>query len=142
LRWDDPWDSANNAILRAWHFSLYYCPADGTANANTWSSYLAVTGEQTAWPHEKARRLEDFGDERANKILFVEAVQSGIHWTEPRDLEFDQIDLTINGVSTPAISSHHGGGANVSFVDGSVRFLSTAALPETLRTMLTIRGKE
>ena len=62
-----------------------------------------------------------------------------VHWMEPRDLEFDTMDWTIN--SPNGISSKYDLPAAV-FVDGSVRRLSKKFTPDALRALATIDGGE
>jgi len=115
-RQDEPWSSESNLKLSARLQHLYHCPSDASAVAMT--SYVAVVGPRTAWPGETPRRCDlfpysplapqqaweppmtmasgprpDFSRGTSNTVLLVEVANSGIHWMEPRDLEFDKIDF-------------------------------------------------
>ncbi len=140
--WDKPWDHDANARFRACRLSCYKCPADESVTRYNGTSYLAVIGADTAWPGETARRLADFERGTSNLIFVVEALDPRIHWMEPRDLEFDTLELAINGQQTPGISSNHAKGANVLIGDGSVRCLPPTTAPETLGQMLQIGEPE
>jgi hypothetical protein len=70
-------------------------------------------------------------------ILVVEIVDSDIYWTEPRDLNFDEMSFRVNDRSKPSISSHHVHGAMAVFADGGVRFLDESTDPEVIRAVLT-----
>lgn len=165
---DEPWSSENNLKLSPQLQHLYHCPSDASAVAMT--SYVAVVGPRTAWPGETSSRwnlfpyspqspaaqqareppmtmasgpMLDFSKGMSNTVLLVEVADSGIHWMEPRDLEFDKIDFTVHGPMSRAgqgISSEHPGGANTLFSDGHVGFVSAEVAPEALKAMLTIPG--
>jgi len=76
-------------------------------------------------------------DKHPDAIIVVEIADSDIHWTEPRDLNFDEMSIQINDKSKPSISSHHVHGAMVCYADGSVHFLDESTDPEELRKLLT-----
>jgi prepilin-type processing-associated H-X9-DG protein len=72
---------------------------------------------------------------------------------EPRDLEFDKLDFTVNGPARvgrsgaagsggQGVSSEHSGGANALFTDGHVGFVSADVAPEVLKGMLTIAAEK
>lgn len=133
----EPWDGpGNSALLRTDH-PLYACPSDSSRSLAA-TSYLAVVGEETAWPRETSRRGTDVRVPWWNSLFVVEAADSGICWPEPRDLEFADFDYVINGRSGRGIRSRHVGGAHVMYGDNSVRFLLEVTSPDELRTLLTI----
>ena len=72
----------------------------------------------------------------------VEVTGLDIPWSKPVDLKLDKIPIEINPKSGAGISSQHGDGVDVLLADGSVRFLSSATKPETLRALLTVAGGE
>jgi prepilin-type processing-associated H-X9-DG protein len=136
---DEPWDSPHNRQLET-ECSAYHCPADGSATENHATSYLAVTGPGTAWPVATSCRLAHTASGDSHTALLVEMANSGIHWMEPRDLEFDELDPTVNGQPKKSISSIHLGGANVLFRDGSVRCVPRNTSPEIVEAMLRSNG--
>ena len=87
-----------------------------------------------------------------NTILIPEMSESGIHWMEPRDLQFDEMEFKIFAPSRlrsssgrgsrQALSSAHPGGAQVVFADGRVEFLSAEISSEVLREMFLINDGE
>ena len=146
---DEPWNSPGNLSLARGNEGYFYrCPDDRSQGATT--NYLAVRGAVTAWPTPAFTRLQDFSYP-SRSILVVESANTGIQWMEPRDLDFDQLQLTIHAASWmglssrtfnpgQAISSCHPEGANVLFADGSVEFLATETSAEALKDMLMIGG--
>jgi type II secretory pathway pseudopilin PulG len=142
----EPWDGPENLELdaRSGAHSFYYCAANLVRDRCT--NYVAIVGEETAWPGAVPSGLEDFAKGAAHSILVAEQVESGIRWQEPRDLLFDHLDLAVYGSfrSPPdvggAISSAHRNGAHVVFADTSVEFLSTSTSAAVLRDMLVIGG--
>jgi hypothetical protein len=158
-RFDEPWDSEHNLRLASdlaeARRNPYACPE---AELTDETSYVAVTGPNTAWPGATCRRVSEFKDGISNTILVIEVADSGIRWTEPRDLAFDEVPFTVTDPRTGGgrgLSSRHisdiGGcfcdpevfcGAHVLVGDGSVRRLALETQPELLRAMLTIDGGE
>ncbi len=151
---DEPWNGPSNLKVAAEHGQIRYllhCPSDPSLEEMT--SYPAVVGTATAWPGPEPSHLQDFSKGMSHSIQVVEQTHSGIEWLEPRDLQFDHLELTIhspsrNGVSIPppvsgqAISSQHPKGANVLFADASVEFLAADTSPELIEEMLVIGGSE
>lgn len=150
---DEPWNSRYNKQLGEGELSCYcyyQCPSDQAPGVNT--SYVAVTGPRTAWPAPMVSRLGNFTRGLSSTILVPEMSESGIHWIEPRDLQFDQMEFKIYAPSRlrsssgrgsrQALSSAHPGGAQMLFADGAVDFLSAETSEDVLREMLLIGKKE
>lgn len=147
---NEPWNGPGNGRLGVESVGSgchFHCPADTRLEPT--SNYLAVMGKATAWPAPEPSHFEDFAKGASRSILLVERSKSDIHWMEPRDLEFDRLDLTVHGRSRQgssipgqSISSEHPRGANVLFADASVEFLSVDTSPAVLTDMLVIGGAE
>ena len=121
----------------------YMCSANEKSALNkSQVSYLAIVGEETAFPPDRGAKLSEFTDGTSNTILFVESLNSGIKWTEPRDLEFATMSFKINDRTKPSISSRHPGGANAVFADGTVSFITEAITTEELKALITKAGGE
>ncbi len=148
-KFDEPWDGPNNRKLGAANPAVfcYTCP-----NSPTWGSghthYLAVVGPGTAWPGSKSQRLDEIGDGPSNTILLIEAHGLGIHWMEPRDLEFDQVVGQAGGDAKVMGTVPHpyepgfffvaeGGSVNVAMADGSVQTIPWGVAGELLAPLLT-----
>ncbi|HJT31979.1 MAG TPA: DUF1559 domain-containing protein [Pirellulales bacterium] len=137
--WNDP---ANLAISNRVRPHYYYCPSDEHSAKTGGVNKVMVAGVETAAPGALGRHIADFRDGAANTIFVAEIADSDIHWTEPRDLEFDKMSFRINDPSLPSISGHHSEGAAVMMADGSVRFLSNDTDPSVVRALLTVAGGE
>jgi len=133
-RFDEPWDGPHNRELASLQMNLFRCPADEGPGANT--SYLVVVGPKTVFPGTKTVKISEINGGTSNTILLVEVVNSGIKWTEPRDLSDVEAIRGINPKSGFGISSHHEGGAQITFVDGSVRFFLDDTPPDHLQSFL------
>ena len=131
-----PWDSPENRLLlsqRPGLFALHDRNNDGGSTTN----YLAVVGAETAWSVESPFSLDRITDGPPNTILVVENVGSGIHWTEPADLNFDSMSFELASSPPNGISSSYLPSAALT-ADGFVRVLPADEFPpERLRAMLT-----
>src|SRR5688572_10764144 len=70
---------------------------------NITTNYLAVIGPQTIWQGSTGVSIEAVKDDNSHTILIVENKGAGIHWMEPRDLSFAEMDFKLNspkGIST------------------------------------------
>jgi hypothetical protein len=146
-RFDEPWDGPNNRKLagEAGTLSVFHCPSDEDAAPGT-TSYLAVIGDETMWPPHGAGTFDDAIDGKGRTLHVVEVANSGVHWMEPKDLRLATMSFQV-GAAGEAIRGPHGGTkrwfrkddpsfANASFVDDSVRVLSSETPPETVRSLL------
>jgi hypothetical protein len=150
---NEPWDGPSNKKLLSTRPEVFTCWSDrssytyGVRQAN----YFAVTGPNTAWEGAKPKKLADFGSAAANTILVIEVQNSGIPWSEPKDLSLDDLRNAKAGALTP--SSNHGPHSDFFFIydevpcasavmaDGSFRFLPPGSLtPERLPRLLEIGG--
>ncbi len=135
----EPWDGPNNRKLASEMPRTFAFHHEENRKGNTTTNYLAVVGPETAWPGAKTLSSKDVTDGTGTTILIVENDGAGIHWMEPRDLSFADMDFTPgspNGVSSP-YKVH-----SVVTLDGQVRALRKTLMPGTLRALLTARGGE
>lgn len=140
----EPWDGPSNILLAPEITAVYQCPEE-THQGVSGVSYVAVVGKGTMWPGEKSITFQDVKDGRSNTIMVVEATNSGILGSEPRDLDYSKLALQINPPLGGGISSLHGkswrteaNGVQVVFGDGAVHFLRTDLKPATLKLLLEI----
>lgn len=121
--------------------SCFVCPSCGTRNRKG-VNYVVVRGELTAFPKSGPTRLSDISDGLENTILVVESINCNPDWTEPRDLDFETMQFTINSQDGPSISSLHRLGALACFADGEVYCITPGVTEPELKAMLTISGTE
>lgn len=134
---DEPWDSPRNSALANTVIPAYRCPSEPPSNP-TDTSYVMIVGPGTLYEGTEVTKFQNIRDGTSNTLLFVEAAGCGINWLEPRDLDIEQLSLQINNPAGRAIRSHHPGGTNAAFCDGSVHFLSETIDPKTLELLITI----
>ena len=135
---DEPWDGPNNSLLAAQIPAAYRCPSD-LAGATT-TNYAAITGPGTVFDGATSSSISSITDGTSNTLMIGEST-AGINWMEPRDLDVSQMSFGINGGPTE-ISSHHPGGAQAAFADGSIHFLSQVVNGQLLRSLTTKAGGE
>jgi len=136
----EPWDGPNNRLLIDRIPSPYNCPSRGAGRGLT--SYVAIVGPDTAFPHASIRKSTDIRDGTSRTILGGEVSNIGIVWTEPRDLDVATMSWAIDDPARPGLSSFHDRGPAVAFVDGYIRRLGTFRPPGTLKALTTIDGGE
>ena len=134
----EPWDGPNNRKLAGRMPRLYAFHGSDRAG-NTTTNYLAVIGDETAWPGSKPVTSADVADGLSETILLVENFGAGVHWMEPRDLLLADMDLRVD--SPAGVSSPYDDPALV-MLDGSLHRLRRGLRPSALRALLTIRGGE
>ena len=145
----EPWDGKHVQISTSEH--TYHCPDDLTNSETT--NYLAVVGANAAWAGDTPRKLADLDPEPSHTIMLIEAANSGIVWTEPRDFSLEHAERLRLGVASHGlIEPPHCGRQflfhrrqrlrySMAMADGSVHFLRTDCLsPEDLRKVLAIGG--
>jgi hypothetical protein len=147
-----PWDSPRNKGALAIDHWPHICPCDAIASAPgaTQTSYVAVVGENTAWPGEQPWKptAADLARVASHTILVVEVANSGIQWTEPRDLSLDNLGtpgaLTVSSNHRPDddfFFIYDRPGAHVATADGCVHYLPPSSLStENLKKILRVGG--
>lgn len=150
LRLDLPWDHPHNAALLQTAPSVLFCPSDITPSTTQEglpkTSYVAVTGaDSTHGPgglrgvidFDRGLRIEEIVDGTSNTLMVAEVTDGG-PWFAAGAGTARRIDDWIANKAW----SHHPGGANVLYADGSVQFLSSGTDLETLRRLATAQGME
>jgi hypothetical protein len=125
-----PWDNPKNLKASGPYARCFTCPSSRKPGGSGFTNYVMVVGQKRAAPSDQTK-------EHANAIIVVEISDSDIHWTEPGDLNFDEMSFQINDGSKPSISSHHVHGAMVLYADASVHFLNESIDAEELKKLLT-----
>jgi hypothetical protein len=141
FHYDEPWDSKANRKLCKDGRKWFQCPTAKHADDDCTTDYVMVVGPHMLSDGLHSKNFGDITDGVPNTIMLVEVADSDINWAEPKDLEFDKMDFTING-QKPCVGSHHTSGANVALCDASVHYFCDTLAPETLKAALTIDGGE
>ena len=133
----EPWDGPHNQQLANVALSEFNWGENRQRTGGLTTGFVVVVGDDTAFPGDKSRNFHDFGDGTSQTIMVVACPDSGIHWMEPRDLEFDRMSFRVNDPSgKPGIRTVRSEGACVCLADGSVHFLDKNCDPEFLKGLL------
>jgi len=153
---NEPWDGPNNIKLAEKIPTFLICQSDHDhyKPSTTFTSYVLITGPGTGFPGAQSTQFADFKDGLNTTIVAAEVADSGVIWTEPRDLDVRSMSFVIDDPTRPCIRSKHGG-PNVLFADGTRERLDPAVFPnlspngskaqvdpKILRAMTTIQGGE
>jgi hypothetical protein len=141
---NEPWDGPNNTKLFALCPSLYVCPHSLGMAQGSCTSYVAVVGADAAWAGSQPRKMTEMPP--SSTVMFVEIIDAGIPWTQPKDLLIDDLS-TPN--ATPVLFCRYAyadgyfyhkssSKTNVALVDGSVHtwpagFLKSSIFPKAFR---------
>ena len=156
---EEPWDGPNNRKLLDKMPAVYGYPGpDGSPMSSSNPAYFVLTGDGTALSSTAGSKaaggfigpggtgvasalkpagptLMDFTDGLSYTILVVEAKRD-IPWTKPEDIPFD-----LNG-ALPELGGFSPNGFNVTFADGSVRFISKSIDRTVFKAFVTQAGGE
>ncbi len=138
---NEPWNGPNNRIVLGRRPQCFSCPNEGSGSPTT-TSYVVVVGDGTAFPGARTTSLRDMMDGRSTTAVIVEIRDSTIGWTEPRDLQLEDMSLAINDEKSPSISSYDPLGPCVCFADASLLRVKNNVRRETVKSLLTIAGGE
>jgi hypothetical protein len=134
---DEPWDGPNNSKLHHRMPRQYACPSDRDGLAAGRTNYFVVVGAATVFPGSNPLSRSDITRPLDRTILLVEATGQDIHWMEPRDLNFSEMNFETDSRNSPSISSLHRF-PQVAFVYGTRSRISGFS-PLELRMMLLAR---
>jgi hypothetical protein len=152
-----PWDSVvapNNSAAASTDIDVFRCPSHPATLITGTTDYVAVTGERTAWPGHRGRKLKEITDPKSHTILLMEIDGQGISWAEPYDARFDQAVRLLTNPSYQVVHKYRpmgglaqtlgksGAGIHVAMADGSVHFLSLPLPKDLAVALLTIDGNE
>jgi hypothetical protein len=152
---NQPWDGPENAALLASRPDVFRCPtqADSAIGKSMGTNYLAVTGRNAAWRSDKTTNLNNpaLRGRAEDTVLLIED-NSGIPWTQPRDVCLDDCESNVPSGSKPVIRCPHmqdngyfyhetPAGAHVAFLSGQVRFLPAGCFAaDNLKRLLVVGG--
>jgi hypothetical protein len=132
----EPWNGPHNRLLAKEMPITYRCPADRDNHEPYATNYVAIVGQETAWPGKKGLQWKESDDALGMTIMVTEVADSDIHWMEPRDLTFSQAKMGINKDFQHGISSYHRGRAYCGLVNGTRVALTESMSPELLTALL------
>lgn len=131
---DEPWDSPHNRQLIDRMPTVFGSTTFPQVAAEGKTVMLMPRGKGTIGEEAQGIEFAQVQDGLSNTIVVVEAAPSAaVAWTSPDDLNFD-VDDPLAG-----LVGSHPGGFQVLFGDGSVRFISQAIAPETLKLLMDPR---
>ncbi len=140
-----PWNSPENLAFaeNSPLYQIYYCPAENSVvKKHRDTSYVMLVGPNAFAEGSTPRTKEDITDGLDHTIAVGEMSHSGIFWTEPRDLNTEEMSSKLNDPNQIGLRSDHSGGLYVLFADGMVQFLSAAMDPKIYHALTTINGGE
>jgi Protein of unknown function (DUF1559) len=164
-RWDEPWNGILNQRLLdgtpihlegptsgkpakglPWHGPIDYamvfrCSSEQTS-VDFHVDYYAIVGTNCIWSAGRKCDLNSVGDGIANTILIAESTNVRALWSEPTDLDFDNMSFKVNDPTRASISSNHRVGPAVVFADGSVFRLDPKIPEQIVKGLLTANGGE
>jgi Protein of unknown function (DUF1559) len=115
---NEPWDSPSNRQLLADRrlAYIYQCPTDKAACApdSAATSYVAIVGKRATWRHGKAESPnhestdQKLHNQAADAFLVIEIHDSGIQWTEPKDIDFDDVPALKSIAAKSSHARDHG----------------------------------
>jgi prepilin-type processing-associated H-X9-DG protein len=133
---DEPWDSPHNKELLKEMPTTFVCPSRGSPEPFT-TTYRGFVGAGAMFETGQEIGLASVTDGTSNTISVAEA-EEAVFWTKPDDLPFDpQAKPSLYGAG-----SHHPGGFNCGFADGSVRFIKKTVSGIVFRALITRNGGE
>ncbi len=109
---------------------VFFDPAGDAPRSCSETTVLAITGPGTAFDDGQCLPVQDLD---RDTILAIECWDSGAYWTEPRDLDIDDIRESI-------VTGLDGDGLHVLFADGTVWFLNNKVPLEALKKFFTVEG--
>ena len=130
-RFNESWESPHNRSLQPRIPDVYVSPRGGVPKPGV-THMLAVVDPRTAWPEQHSMTLEKLLDGPSLTVFVVEAPESKIVWTEPKDLSFDEaLEVVSPPVGKPDAKSV------VLMGDGAVRSVSATINREIAKRLLT-----
>jgi hypothetical protein len=127
IKRDEPWDSPHNRQFLAKMPAVFDSPS---ASQPGKTRFLAFKGDKTAFPGARALRMQAITDGTSNTLMVVEvAPERAVEWTKPADINFKP-DKPFDGLQFDR------GAFLAAFIDGSVRRITLAISPETMKRLV------
>ena len=145
------WDSTQNVALQKYRIWPYECPSRPSqydSLGRFLTSYVVPTSHGAIFDSASGPPISEIKDGTSNTLLALEACGTEIIWTDPRDVDGSNAEISVNGPgavkgrSSSLISSWHFGGAQAGLADGSVRFIDKNIDAVVLKNLMTKAGGE
>jgi hypothetical protein len=131
-----PWDDPANNVVRQTSLPVYHCPSSSGLPNHT--NYLAIVGDDLAFPHAKSRTKQEFTDELGETIFVVDVPeQNMVEWMSPNDAD-EQMYQSFQ----PESKTSHKGVVQILLGDGAVRAVTLTLPSEKRRALMTVGGNE
>lgn len=134
---DEPWDSPHNRVVANEMPAIFRCPSETDQQSKN-TSYVLITGQGTAFEGGdslKAGKVRSPGE----TIFVAEAADSGILWTEPRDVDIAALQFGLNAPAGQGLRSGHPSGVVAGYADGHIMTLPKNTSPAELRRQVTVK---
>ena len=135
---DEPWDSPHNRPLAAEMPQIFRCPSD-LARSPEHTSYVLITGAGTLFEPGKAVRTTHLRRAAAEIIVVAESAESGIVWTEPRDVDVESLRHGFDAPAGQGLRSAHPEAVVIAYADGAVIHLPKNTSPDELRQSVSVK---
>lgn len=145
---NEPWDGPSNSKLFVKMPHVYACPnhrgdfKDPSYTGTIWTSYLAITGEGTAFPGSLSTSIDNISDNKASTIIIAENKDMNVVWTQPKDFNIRNMSFVINNKDGKSISSYDPQGPHVLSANGARLQLRKNINKFTVKYLITINGHE
>jgi hypothetical protein len=158
---DEPWDGPNNRKL--WDRMPYFYSCKGCEQCRkiggdpfgemprNASNYVAVVGDETAWPVGKQVKWSDLSDGSSQTLLVLEYSGMTVPWTAPVDLTYEEAIDVLTGDDSQGHINIDESLATATFTrdfrmggfgDGHGMYLPSGLTEEYARALLTSAGGE
>jgi prepilin-type processing-associated H-X9-DG protein len=141
---DEPWDGPHNKPLIDRMPAVYACPSElGKKLEPGKTTYLTPRGPRTIFPGAAGVKIKQITDGTSNTIMILDVpADHAVIWTKPDDYEVPAQADPKTLMDTKSLLGRHLGGSNVSFADGSVRFLKQSISPLIFHALTPLDGGE
>ena len=135
---DEPWNSPHNRPLAAQMPAIFRCPSEPNLTGEQ-TSYVLITGRGTAYEANQPMRMDRLERGASETLFMAESAESGICWTEPRDVDIENLRFGLNAPPGQGLRSGHARAVVVGYADGRVVSLPKDTPPGELRRQVLVK---